>query len=169
MLILLHSLPLCKWRPINTLFTVKLLGLIIWSLQRHLRSLAERCTARPHSFPEALIAFRTSLSFCLCGATAAVCFPSLLLLLVVWHLEGKLAVALVLSLIPSIISPSAREGVLSQFCRDGDPVLCLTLVCTLKLLTYFPTPGSLSWFQNMQFLFPLALWTLHSSIFLRNS
>lgn len=71
-----------QMEPINTLFTVKLLGLIIWSLRRHLRGLAERCTARPHSFSEALIASHTFLSFCLCGATTAVYFPSLLLIII---------------------------------------------------------------------------------------
>lgn len=49
----------CKRRSINTLFTVKLLGLITRCLQSHLRRLAERCAMKSHCFSKALIASGT--------------------------------------------------------------------------------------------------------------
>lgn len=57
----------CKWRSINTLFTVNLSGLIIWCLQSLVSRLAERCATKSHCFSKALIASGTFSPFCFCG------------------------------------------------------------------------------------------------------
>lgn len=157
--------PVCKWRPINTLFTGKLLGLMIWSRQRHLRRLAERCTARSHSFSKALIASRTSLSpsvwmglqqqfiFLVCCSSSSDTWKeswqhpwySTWFLQPNLHSQGRECLAN-----PTVMGFQSHVWLLSEN------------------RSYFPT-SQLSWFQNNQPLLSLILQTLHSSILVRIS